>query len=321
MEAVFRSQLEPREKLVALALADFADDDGGNVYPSIKTLADKVSMSAGNVRRIVRQLEKIGYARLVGNAAGGAPSATRRYRLNAEALDTPGKAATPTPGSPATPTPGKDARDPLQGCTQPLAPVQAEPSLTVREPSQGREARAGANPQGSPAGSPLPPGFPGDRELEEARRMRGDLDVLAVAANFRDHYTAVTGAKSLSRDWPATWRKWVRSEKPKAAPTPRRESVAHQYASNTGSLKGYSRVFPPQFRGWQGDDNATQGLATWLGLGNANGGESWNAYRSRIGSEIKRRYDAGIFYEGATGGDVIDGEAIERRPRGRVQLC
>ena len=67
MEAVFRSQLEPREKLVALALADFADDDGGNVYPSIKTLADKVSMSAGNVRRIVRQLEKIGYARLVGN--------------------------------------------------------------------------------------------------------------------------------------------------------------------------------------------------------------------------------------------------------------
>jgi hypothetical protein len=35
-----------------------------------------------------------------------------------------------------------------------------------------------------------------------------------VADKFRDHWIAMSGAKALKADWPATWRNWCRNEKP-----------------------------------------------------------------------------------------------------------
>jgi len=45
------------ELLTALALADFADDDGSNIYPSLKTLAKKTRTSRPTVKRHIRRME------------------------------------------------------------------------------------------------------------------------------------------------------------------------------------------------------------------------------------------------------------------------
>lgn len=47
-------------RLVALALADYAHDDGSNAYPSIATLARKAHMSERNVQYALRRLEQAG---------------------------------------------------------------------------------------------------------------------------------------------------------------------------------------------------------------------------------------------------------------------
>lgn len=52
--------LPPREKLVLLAYADHAHDDGTHVYPAIESIAKKVSMSYRTVFRATQQLETWG---------------------------------------------------------------------------------------------------------------------------------------------------------------------------------------------------------------------------------------------------------------------
>jgi hypothetical protein len=73
------------ELLVLLALADFANDDGGSIYPSIATVAKKARLSADQARRIIHKLIKQGKVELV--QAGGWDSQRNRpnqYRINLE---------------------------------------------------------------------------------------------------------------------------------------------------------------------------------------------------------------------------------------------
>lgn len=48
------------DKLVLLALADEADDNGGSCFPSIRRIAARTKMSAGAVRNHVATLEASG---------------------------------------------------------------------------------------------------------------------------------------------------------------------------------------------------------------------------------------------------------------------
>ena len=41
------------EKLALLALADWCDDDGGNLYPAVATVAKKICVSVSQARRIL----------------------------------------------------------------------------------------------------------------------------------------------------------------------------------------------------------------------------------------------------------------------------
>lgn len=75
------------EKLVLVTLADWCDDQGGNLYPSIQAVADKACVSRSQAQRILHALIADGMLAVVGNEAGGAPGSTRRYRLNVEAIE------------------------------------------------------------------------------------------------------------------------------------------------------------------------------------------------------------------------------------------
>ncbi|TCK44008.1 hypothetical protein B0G84_2356 [Paraburkholderia sp. BL8N3] len=69
------------EMLVALKLADHADDDGTHIYPSIKYIAEKTRQSARAVQYQIRRMEQSGFLQLVANAGGGRGRA-REYRIN-----------------------------------------------------------------------------------------------------------------------------------------------------------------------------------------------------------------------------------------------
>lgn len=68
-------------KAVAVALADHANDDGGEVFPSVKKLASKVEISERSVQRALRKLELMGVI-LVVSRGGAGPKDTREWCFN-----------------------------------------------------------------------------------------------------------------------------------------------------------------------------------------------------------------------------------------------
>ena len=71
------------EMLLALALSDHAHDDGTNIYPSVKRLADKTRQSERTIQYQLRKMEECGWLVLVADEKGGR-SKTREYRINEE---------------------------------------------------------------------------------------------------------------------------------------------------------------------------------------------------------------------------------------------
>lgn len=57
--------------LLALALADFSDDEGGKVFPSIPALAKKTRQSERSVQYQLRKMEQIGFISVAEISAGG----------------------------------------------------------------------------------------------------------------------------------------------------------------------------------------------------------------------------------------------------------
>lgn len=143
MSLVFPLVVSATLKLVLLALADFADDSGGNIFPSIQTLAWKASMSVRSVQRHLRDLEARGWLVQVEPARHDRPA---RYRLRVDVLrELRGDAVAPGDsygGAGATTAPGGVTSTTSRGVT-----VSPNPSVEPPEkhPSQEPpEARAHA---------------------------------------------------------------------------------------------------------------------------------------------------------------------------------
>jgi len=82
MDWIWRCRIELRGSLliVALALADWASEDGGDIFPSIKTLASKARISPREARRIVARLEASHF--LVRERSGAGRENHARWRIN-----------------------------------------------------------------------------------------------------------------------------------------------------------------------------------------------------------------------------------------------
>lgn len=85
MTIVFYVPLPPSEKIVLLAMADFADDHGRRIYPSMATLARKTSLHPRTLRRVIQGLIGLNPAPLirVREAKHHRPAA---YRLDLKVL-------------------------------------------------------------------------------------------------------------------------------------------------------------------------------------------------------------------------------------------
>jgi len=100
MSAVWDLRLPPAQKLVLLKLADCADDDGGNAFPSLGMLSDACTLSRRTVQRTLADLETAGYLVVDAPATHRRPTTYRVVRWGVTTTpqgchgDTPGVSST-----------------------------------------------------------------------------------------------------------------------------------------------------------------------------------------------------------------------------------
>ncbi len=79
MGRAFYFDLRPRQKLLLLAIADHANDDGFGSHPSQARLAQKVGCTRRHVHNMLRELESIGLVEVLDRGDGA--GLTARYHL------------------------------------------------------------------------------------------------------------------------------------------------------------------------------------------------------------------------------------------------
>lgn len=105
MSWVWDQDIPTTKKMILLAIADHASDDGDNAWPSLSTLAKKVGIGERHVRRMLRELEHDGWLVTFKQRGGRADqedaSRPNLYRI---VIHT-GDIQTPTPRTPTPPPP------------------------------------------------------------------------------------------------------------------------------------------------------------------------------------------------------------------------
>lgn len=145
-------------RLVLIALADKANDDGTGAYPSVATLARETRQSERNVQYALRALEQGGHIA----AAGTSPHRTKAWRVEMPResyhaaswpADADAKAPTSRDAKSAPPQPGR-----AQNTTDEGATVAPEPSLTAQttEPPSQAQLDGSTDGSGEILGTPPP---------------------------------------------------------------------------------------------------------------------------------------------------------------------
>lgn len=201
------------EKMVLVVLARHANDNGGNVYPSIPLIAAKAGMSDRNARRALRGLEERGLIRALTEKTGG--RTPTRYAI--VLAGTPRTECPPTPDTMSAPI--DEGRTPC--------PPRPD-TLSAEYVSQEETSDAGASEGGAAAPEPPPPTSARGTRWQAGQEVPADwvnwgldevrkagvvgIDVRHEAEQFADYWAGESGAKGLKRDWPATWRVWIRRD-------------------------------------------------------------------------------------------------------------
>lgn len=126
--------LMPNEKLVMLALADFASPSGW-AWPSTQTLAKKVGVSYRHCIRVLDTLERMGFIMMV---AGGGWNGTNLYGINSICK---GKFHPPSPDEIA-----KAMRTKKAAVSRPISPDSLSASLTPCQ-ADDQERQMSAEPE------------------------------------------------------------------------------------------------------------------------------------------------------------------------------
>lgn len=238
-----RSKLSAR--LVLLAIADHANGDGLDAYPSTVQLMRKTGLSERAVQKAVAELVELGELHV---SAGGGRGNTNRYRVlmveRPDEVDEVNPAdpapfenpADPAPfdGNPAQKTPysGNPAEKTPYSCPETPQSTTGNPAESA--PGTKREPRATV--KDSPTGSPAPARtrtrgsrIPADFEITDEMRDWATAEATKATQQppnretfpdwldrhterFRDHWRGASGQRAVKADWAATWRNWIRKE-------------------------------------------------------------------------------------------------------------
>lgn len=190
-------------RFVLLAIADCANDDGAEAYPSLAALTRKTKLSERTVQAALSKLAEIGELVIARNAG---PRGCNKYRI---VMRTPAESAPPQNPHPAEsappppqishPTPADSASDPRKSRTRTVIEPSLQPSV---EPSLPRKRGDG--------GTRIPEDFAATEEMIMWARENTPLVGGKETAAFVDYWRSQPGQRGRKVDWIATWRNWMR---------------------------------------------------------------------------------------------------------------
>lgn len=209
--AVWRSGVKGEDKLVLLAIADHADPEGRNAWPTLDTLAVYASVSVRSVQRIVRRLSDAGLVIVERNAGGTIVARGDRrpnlYEIDLAALDGVTPAVTPYGVTRGDKTGVRGDRSAPRGDSPTPSPAETREERPSEHPSEQKKT-----PSSSRRGTRLPDDWrPPDDLIAEMRVECPDVDLIRENRKFADHWRAQPGARGVKLDWHATWRNWMRT--------------------------------------------------------------------------------------------------------------
>lgn len=229
----------PVDKLVLIALADFADDNN-QCFPSRKRLAAIGMCSIDTVDRSIKRLMDLGMISKTERPAERGGLTSNCYTLHVDTASLPSRnlrpplaadcphpqpqnAATLAASDAATLAAQDAATKGTKTLTVTGTEVQcSEVLLRSDEPKPKREAH----------GSRLDRDWslPDDwRQWARATFPQTTSDRVAIEAEtFRDYWISAAGAKGRKADWEATWRNWCRKAFATAPIRPRSQPPANE---------------------------------------------------------------------------------------------
>jgi Helix-turn-helix domain len=157
--------MAPLPRLMLLALADLANDAGGQCFPSQATLARQTGISDRHVRNLLADLIAAGHVTLVRKATG---STSASYQLTLPPLPAATASRQPVPTGTGYRKP--DSPLPANGARLPEASA-ADPSESLRNPTERTGAREGQSP--APGAEAEPRARPFSRTEYEALLAEG----------------------------------------------------------------------------------------------------------------------------------------------------
>lgn len=193
MAAAWELELGSTDKLVLLALADWSNDDG-ICWPSNAQLCRKSGLSERAVRQCIGRLKDAGH--LTRDEVPG-KGVTYTVHLGRAADDTPARGA-PGRKCPRHVVP----KTPARGAPNTLGTTNTSPKAKPSERMRAAAKRASALPTG------FKPEMAGKTAAVVDGWPPGRLDDEIDA--FTDYHQA---KGTISKDWQASWRTWVRNSK------------------------------------------------------------------------------------------------------------
>jgi hypothetical protein len=127
------------ELLLALALADIADDDGDRIYPSVSTLALKTRQSDRQVQRQLKKFRSLTWLQVKKSMKGGR-SKTTRYRINPVWIN--GDNLSPFPDRPMPERVTFETERVTSETLKGDIAMSPDPSLSIREPKSARKTQS-----------------------------------------------------------------------------------------------------------------------------------------------------------------------------------
>lgn len=226
----------PSARHVLLCLANYAGKGGEAAFPSAKSLALDTGLSIRTVQTALEALRKSGVIELGNQAIAAAyiDRIDRRpvvYNLNIK------RGAAVAPGVERGAT---DDRAGCNPCTNGVQLTTERGAAVADNPPINHPLTTNEPKSGSAKGSRLAADWeiPTDW-LEQTAANHPDFDeaeLRIIADDFRDYWTAKTGAQATKLDWQATWRRWVRSQR-KSGPAPSRpRPVTHAKSAKPSGL-------------------------------------------------------------------------------------
>lgn len=222
MSELLRTRLgSPQLKLVALKLADCANDDGRSIYPSKGTISDQTELSCSTVKDCINALLKMGLL-IREQDADGHNRKTAVYAFDLEALEklpkiekrragrpskpqAPETPAATNPGFPDEKTPPPGEKTPPPGGPNPSKNHQEEPSVVRARARTTKDAdETSKRPYPLSQGWLLPEEF--RKAAEEASPQHADYIEAEARAFARYNADRVTVATSAQ--WLAHWESW-----------------------------------------------------------------------------------------------------------------